>query len=87
MYKINVDGATSNDGRPSSNDGWLSSVKVIIRDGYEEPVAAFSKVLQGQCSRLETEIVVLEKGILLAKEMELSQVIFELDALIMVQDI
>ena len=50
-------------------------------------MVALSKVLQGQYSRLETEIVALEKGILLAKEMELSQVIFELNALIMVQDI
>lgn len=73
MYKIN-------DGRPSS-------VGVIIRDSYGEPVVALSKVLQGQYSSLETEIVALEKGILLAKEMELSQVIFELNALIMVQDI
>ena len=50
-------------------------------------MVALSKVLQGQYSSLETKIVALEKGILLAKEMELSQVIFELNALIMVQDI
>lgn len=40
MYKINVNGATSNDGRPSS-------VGVIIWDNKGKPVAALSKVLQG----------------------------------------
>jgi len=58
--KINVDGATSNDGRPSS-------IGVIIRDSKGETVAAFCEVLQGQYSSLETEIVALEKWILLAK--------------------
>ena len=38
MYKINVDGATSNDGRPSS-------VGVIIRDSEGKLVANLSKVL------------------------------------------
>ena len=69
MYKINVDGATSNDGRPSS-------VGVIIRDSKGKPVATLNKVLQGQYSGLESEIVALENGILLVKEMSLSQVIF-----------
>ena len=69
MYKINVDKATSNDGRPSS-------VGVIIRDSKGKPIAALSKVLQGQYSSLEFEIVALENGILLAKEMSPSQVIF-----------
>ena len=69
MYKINVDRATSNDGRPSS-------VGVIIRDSKGKPVAALNKVLQGQYSGLEYEIVALENGILLAKEMSPSQVIF-----------
>lgn len=38
MFKINVDGATSNDGRPSS-------VEVMIRDSKGNLVAALSKVL------------------------------------------
>ena len=46
--KINVDGATSNDGRPSS-------VGVIIRDSKGETVAAPCEVLQGQYSSLEIE--------------------------------
>ena len=50
-------------------------------------MAALCEVLQGQYSSLETEIVALEKGILLAKEMALTQVIFESDALTMVQEI
>ena len=75
-----MDGATSNDGCPSS-------VGVIIRDSKGETVAALCEVLQGQYSSLETEIVALEKGILLAKEMALTWVIFEFDALTMVQDI
>ena len=79
MYKINVDGATSIDGRPFS-------VGVMIRDSKGNLVAALSKVLQGQYSSLESEIVALENGILLAKEMVLSQVIFESDALTLVQD-
>ena len=75
MYKINVD-----DGRPSN-------VGVIIRNSKGEPIAALSKILKGQYLSLETEIVALEKGILLAKELELSQVIFKSNALTIVQDI
>ena len=78
--KINVDGATFSDGRPSS-------VGVIIRDSKGETMAALCEVLQGQYSSLETEIVALEKGILLAKEMALTQVIFESDALTLIQEI
>ena len=37
MFKINVDEATSNDGRPSS-------ARVIIRDNKGKLVAAFNKV-------------------------------------------
>ena len=75
-----MDSATSNDGHPSS-------VGVIIRDSKGETVAALCEVLQGQYSSLETEIVALEKWILMAKEMALTQVIFESDALTMVQEI
>ena len=78
--KINVDGAISNDGRPSS-------VGVIIRDSKGETVATLCEVFQGQYSSLETEIVALEKGILLDKEMVLTQVICESNALTIVQDI
>ena len=64
-----MDSATSNDGHPSS-------VGVIIRDNKGETVAVLCEVLQGQYSSLETKIVALEKWILLAKEMALTQVIF-----------
>ena len=80
MFKINVDGATSNDGQPSS-------AKVIIRDNKGKLVAALNKALQGQYSSLESKIMALENGILLAKELALSLVIFESDALTLVQDI
>ena len=75
-----MDGATS-------NDGHQSTVGVIIRDSKGETVAALCEVLQGQYSSLETEIVALEIWILLAKEMAFTQVIFESDALTMVQEI
>ena len=43
--------------------------------------------MPGHYSSLETEIIALENGIILAKEMGLSRVIFELDALTVVQDL
>lgn len=76
VYKINVDGAVSEDGR-------VSSVGVIIRnnkgDILQTPPRFFSS--------METEIFALEIGILLAKEMQLSQIIIESDALSVVQDL
>ena len=77
MFKINVDGATSNDGRPFS-------AGVIIRGNKGKLLAALNKVLQGQYSSLESKIMALENGILLAKEMALSLVIFESNALTLV---
>ena len=50
-------------------------------------MAALCEVFKGQYSSLKTEIVALEKGLILAKEMALAQVIFESDALTMVQEI
>ena len=64
MYKINVDGATSEDGRPSS-------IGMIIRDSKSETIAAMCMSLPGQYTSLETETIVVEKGVLLAKEMGL----------------
>ena len=80
MYKVNVDGATSGDGQSSG-------VGVVIRNSKGEPIAALCKLLPRQFLSLETEILALEHGILLAKEMELTHVILELDALTVVQDI
>ena len=64
MYKINVDDATSEDGRPSS-------IGMIIRDSKSETIAAMCMSLPGQYTSLETETIVVEKGVLLAKEMGL----------------
>ena len=47
MYKINVDGATSEDGRPLS-------IGVIIRDSRSETILAMSLSLPGQYTSLET---------------------------------
>lgn len=44
-------------------------------------MAELCKLLPRQFSSLEIEIIALENGILLAKEMELTQVIFESDVL------
>ena len=80
MCEVNVDGAVSGDGK-------LSSVGVIIRNNEGAPIAALCKLLPGQYSSLETEIIALENGIILAEEMGLTQVIFESDALTVVQDL
>ena len=77
VYKVNVDGAASGGGR--------SSGVVVIRNNKGEPIAALCKPLPRQFSSLETEVFALEHGILLAKEMELTHVILESDALTVVQ--
>ena len=65
MCKVNVDGSIS-------RDGILSSVGVIIRNNKGEPIVAQCKLLLGQYSSLEIEIIVLENGIILAKEIWLT---------------
>ena len=80
VLKINVDGATSENGRNSS-------VGVIIRDSKGMTVAACANYLSGQFSALETETLAVECGILLAREMGLAQIIIETDALLVVQSI
>ena len=80
VFKINVDGATSADGR-------LSSIGVVIRDRKGNTIAAMCKTLPSQHSSEGTEILAVENGVLLAKELELSQIYIELDALMVVQDI
>ena len=78
--KVNVDGAVP-------GDGSMSCVGIIIRNNDGAPIAAQCKLLPGHFSSLETEIIALESGIILAKEMGLSRVIFESDALNVVQDL
>lgn len=64
MYKINVDGAASEDSRQSS-------IRVIIRNCKRETIATMCTTLPGQYSSLETKTIVVEKGALLARELEL----------------
>ena len=80
FFKINIDGATTDDGR------W-SSIGVIIRDFRGEAVTALCRVLPGSFSVDEIEVLVVEAGILLAKEMDLHQVIVESNSFSVVQRI
>ena len=50
MYKVNVDGATS-------NDGWPFSIGVIIRNNKGETIAAHCMPLPGEYSILETKLL------------------------------
>ena len=80
VFKINTDGAAADDGR-------RSSIGVIIRDCRGQVVAALCRVLSGCFSVDETEVLAIEAGILLAKEMDLNQIIIESDSLSSVQRI
>ncbi|KAK9986583.1 hypothetical protein SO802_031534 [Lithocarpus litseifolius] len=80
VFKINVDGATSDQGRNSS-------IGVIIRDCNGQVVAAFSKYLLGRFAAEQVEALAMEQGILLAQELRLSRVILESDALAVIQAI
>ena len=80
VFKINVDGATSEDGRNSS-------VGAVIRDFGGVVLAACSKFLQGQFSVEEVEALTMEAGILLARDMKLSQIIVESDAISIVNSV
>ncbi|XP_050239380.1 uncharacterized protein LOC126688624 [Quercus robur] len=80
FHKINVDGASSDDGR-------RSSIGVVIRNCKGEAVAALSKVLPGQYTSLETEFIALQEGVLLARELKLPHVIIESDSLIAIQSL
>ena len=77
MYKVNVDGAKSDDDKPSS-------IGMIIRG---DTIAAMCMTLPGQYMSLEIETIALEKGVILAKEMGLQQIMIESDALTVVQSL
>ncbi|XP_075658795.1 uncharacterized protein LOC142628624 [Castanea sativa] len=79
-FKINVDRVTSENGRSSS-------VGVAIRDSTGMITAAWCKYLQGQYSVTKTEALAVECGVLLARDMELSHIIIESDALAAFQGI
>lgn len=80
FHKINVDGASSDDGR-------RSSIGVVIRNSSGEAVVALSKMLPGQYTSLETEFIEIQEGVLLAKELELHQVIIESDSLLAIKSL
>lgn len=78
FYKINVDGATAEHDR-------YSSVCVVIRDSKGQLVAALSSQLQALYPAKLVEVLAMEQGVLLAPELQLSQVIFEANALSIIQ--
>ena len=78
MYKINVDGATFEDGRPSG-------VGVVIRDYKDMVVATSAKLLSTTYGVEVTEALAAEEGMLLARQMMLTHVILESDSLLVVQ--
>lgn len=80
VFKINVDGATSEGERNSS-------VGVVIRDSSGAVMAACCKYFQGKFSVLEVESLAIECGILLTRDLKLSNVIVESDALSVIQRI
>ena len=79
-FKINVDGATSEQGR---NFG----VGVVIRDSKGKVNAAWSKYLASLFSVMEVEFLAFESGILLAKELKISNIIIESNALTAIQSV
>ena len=61
VYKINFDGAL--------DQNRYSSVGVIVRDSKGQPIASLCKFLQSSYSAELVEIIALEQGILLVKEL------------------
>lgn len=65
VFKINVDGATSKDGRNSN-------VGAIIRDSCGVVIATCGKYLQGRLLVSEVEALAVESRILLARDMKIT---------------
>ncbi|XP_075662963.1 uncharacterized protein LOC142632451 [Castanea sativa] len=80
VFKINVDGATSEYERNSS-------VGVVIRDATGTVPVACCKYLQGQYLMEEVKELAVECGLILAREQKLSQIILESDALTAVNSV
>ena len=74
FFKINVNGATS-------NDGINACIGVIVRDCQGLPIVASSEVLQSSYLAEITEAFALLHGVLLALDLKISHAIFESDAL------
>ena len=73
VYKINVDGASSN------LDG-SSSIGVIIKDCKGDTIAVLCKPFQSHYPVELMEVLALEQGVLLAQDLQLTRVMFESDA-------
>ena len=80
MFKINVDGVTSESGKNLS-------VGVVTRDAVGNIIAACCKYLQGQYMVDQVEALAMKCGLLLAKEQMLPQIILESDALTVVTSV
>ncbi|KAK9983991.1 hypothetical protein SO802_033516 [Lithocarpus litseifolius] len=78
FFKINVDGATS-------NDGTNACIGVIVRDSQGLPIAVSSEILQSSYSAEIIEAFALLHGVRLALDLKLSHAIFESDALSIIQ--
>ena len=78
MFKINVDGATADDGR-------RSSVGAVIRDCRGIMVAARGVLLNASYDVETTEALAIKVGILLAGELKLPREIIESDSFIATQ--
>ena len=74
FLKVNVDGASSIDGSGASG------IRVIIRDVLGRIVVALCKALPVHYPAELTEFFALEHGVLLAQDLNISNVIFESDA-------
>lgn len=80
VFKVNVDGAKLDQGRNFS-------VRMVIRNSEGMVIAAWSKDLTGLFSIMEVEALAIESCILLTKDMKLSNIIIESDALTAVQSV
>lgn len=78
FHKINIDGATT-------NDGDRSSIGVIIRDHTRATIGAFNKLLPSTLPAIVTEAFGLHQGVHFAAEMGTSKAIFKFDALAFTQ--
>ena len=78
FHKINVDGATNNNGNHSS-------IGVIIRDHTEATISAFNELLPSAFPAPTIEAFALLQGVLFVMEMGSTRVIFEYDDLALIQ--
>ena len=74
------------DGATSEHDK-KSNIGFIIRDSKGQLIAALSKLLQAQYPTELVEVMAMDQGVFLAQEMHLTHVIFEANALSVIQAI